>query len=137
MSSASTNGRHGPRIMPTALIILVAAMVAAGIHRVRRHAYMSVTPSTYSECKGPDIVAHVKWDMRGTAAGHDVFVSAYQVGKRPKVFDSGPLVGESDTGEWAADGTTILLTDEKNRLLAERTIESTDCPSRPVWPQSP
>jgi hypothetical protein len=135
MSRPQANVRRWSRGKSIAVTIAGLAVVVTAIQRWRHHAYVSITPSTYSQCRGPDVVAHIKWDMRGTASGKTVFLSAYQVGMLPRVFGSGPLVGQVDTGEWVSDGTTLLFTDAKNRLLATRTIESTDCASAPLWTQ--
>lgn len=86
---------------------------------------------------GANIKVHIKWNMRGTASGQTVYVSSYRVGMLPLGFGSGPLAGEIDTGEWVNDGTTLLFSDDQHHVLAKRTIESTDCPSSPIWAESP
>jgi hypothetical protein len=114
------------------IVILVLAVTFAAIHRLRRHDYLSVTPSTFPACGQGDIVVHVKWDMRGTASGHYVLLEGRQLGLLPRIFAPGTLAGEIDTGRWVNDGTTIIVTDEKGRVLAMRTIESTECPAAPA-----
>jgi hypothetical protein len=118
------------------VVLLIAATASVSKHWWR-HAYLVVTPARYSECVGANIVAHVHWDMRGSAIGPYVYVSAYRVGMLPTTFSSGSLVGDAVTGEWVSDGTTIMLTDEKGRVLGKRTIESVDCPTTPIWASSP
>jgi hypothetical protein len=118
------------------IAVLLIGVLAFGVHRARRHSYVVVTPERYSECVGPIIVARIHWDMRGSASGPFVFLSAYRVGMLPTTFWSGPLVGDAVTGDWVTDGTTIILTDQKGRLLAKRTIESVDCPTKQLWPTS-
>ncbi|WP_458071938.1 hypothetical protein [Rhodanobacter sp. BL-MT-08] len=116
------------------LVLLAVALLVAMIHRLRHHHNLVViTPTKYSECLGPNVVAHIQWDLRGTASGQFVFISAYRLGMKPTVVATGALVGKVDTGEWVTDGTTLMLSDDKNHLLAKRTIETTDCPTSPIW----
>jgi hypothetical protein len=103
---------------------------------VGRHSFVFITPANYSACLGTGIVAHIQWDFRGAASGKSIFVSAYNLGSQPAVVGSGPLRGELDTGEWVSDGTTFLLTDDQNHVLAKRTVQTTDCAKAPIWPDA-
>ncbi len=114
--------------------VLIGAII---VYRQAHRNLVVITPSTFSECSGPKFVTHVQWDMRGTAHGNAVFVSAYRLGMQPTVVGSGPLRGELDTGEWVSDGTTLLLSDDANHVLAKRTIETSDCAMKPIWEDAP
>jgi hypothetical protein len=121
-------------LMSCSGVLLAVVLLAGVIHRFRHHHNLFViTPMKYSECLGPNMVAHIHWDMRGTASGQVVFISTYRLGMKPTVVAAGALVGEMDTGEWVTDGTTLMLSDDANHLLARRTIETTDCPTSPIW----
>lgn len=91
-----------------------------------RHASLVLTPASFPECKGPNIVAHIRWDARGKT--HDpVKLYVYKIGNPPILWYQGPPKGEQDTGKWFADGSTVLLVDSKGHTLARRTEESTPC----------
>ncbi|TNY25663.1 hypothetical protein [Fulvimonas soli] len=86
-----------------------------------------MTPSNFSECGGPNVVAHVKW--RASDNPDDpisIYVSS--VGQPPKLWYTGAHSGELDTGPWMSDGATLLLQDARGKVLARRTMTSTDCP---------
>jgi hypothetical protein len=134
--SATAGSRRRSSRLAVIIVPLVIA-VGVGTYWLRHRDGLIVTPLTYSECAGPYVVAHIKWDMRGRAAGNEVNISTYKIGLLPTIFAEEPLVGETDTGEWVSDGMTILLTDSQGRTLAKRTVESTDCPTGPTWQQVP
>jgi hypothetical protein len=97
-----------------------------GIHAVSHHAFLELTPTSFPACQGPNIVAHVRWDATSsTRSSIKIFV--HKAGNTPKLWFSGAPAGEADTGKWIADGSTLELTDDKGRLLARRTMETTPC----------
>jgi len=126
--------RRRYRLMAAFVLLVVA--IGVGAEWLRHRGELVVTPLTYSECAGPYIVAHIKWDLRGRVEGHVVNISTYKIGLLPTIFAEGPVEGETDTGAWVSDGTTVLLTDSQGRTLAKRTIESTDCPTASAWKQA-
>ena len=129
---------HSKLLLSISIVVSVAALIGAiGLCREDHHNVVVITPSNYSECRGANVVARIQWDLRGTASGKDVFVSAYRLGMQPAVVGSGPLVGELDTGEWVSDGLTLLLSDDQNHLLAKRTIETAECATSPIWTDEP
>jgi hypothetical protein len=123
------------RLAVLAILVVVAA-ASVCLYRLGRHSFVLITPANYSACLGTGIVAHIQWDFRGAASGKSIFVSAYNLGSQPAVVGSGPLRGELDTGEWVSDGTTFLLTDDQNHVLAKRTVQTTDCAKAPIWPDA-
>jgi len=116
--------RRTPTLAFAGLAVLLV-VVAVAIH-ARRAVVFEVTPASFPECEGPNIVAHVAWDASRVAKDH-VLIFTYKMGNRPKLWSASPVKGEADTGKWVADGSTVELVDDQNRVLAKRTMQSTPC----------
>lgn len=107
-------------------VLLVAALLATGCSRVG-NSMLEFSPAVFSECEGVNIVAHVRWDA--TSKTHEpVTLLVYKLGKKPTVWmrNVDPK-GAEDTGKWMTDGSTMRLVDAKGRLLAMRTMQTTEC----------
>lgn len=89
---------------------------------------LQITPATFSDCQGANIVVHVKWDATSVVKSGGVQLFVYKPGRQPELWAQAPAKGEADTGQWAADGMTVTLVDDRGKLLATRTLQSTACP---------
>ena len=85
-----------------------------------------VSPASFPECEGPNIVAHVTWDA--SAVTQDpIRIYVYKIGNSKVLWYQGAPKGERDTGKWIADGSTLRLETTGGKLLGERTVETTLC----------
>lgn len=108
-----------------ACLILLLAMLAGWAYFARR-ASLDITPTVFSECKGPNVVVHVKWDA-SSVTKKPVYLLVHKPGQAPSVWLMAAPKGEADTGKWASDGWTVALADSRHRRLAKRTLETVPC----------
>lgn len=109
------------------LCLLALSGLLLLLHSYRHRASFTVSPSHFSLCNGPNIKVDVAWRLpKGTKLPIDIYVS--RVGYPAKVwYTSRQRVGEQMTGEWMADGSSLMLHDGHGRLLTRRTITADDC----------
>lgn len=100
------------------LLLLVAACSSSVV--------FDVTPTSFPECEGPNVVAHVTWDAT-SVTDDPVRIYVYKIGNPKVLWYQGAGKGKRDTGKWIADGSTLLLQTKAGKVLAERTMESTVC----------
>jgi hypothetical protein len=91
-------------------------------------ASLEVSPTHFLECHGPNTVVHVKWRVsRRVKLPVTIYVS--RLGHPPVPwYSSSERVGEQDTGDWIADGSSLMLRDGHGKTLVQRTVTSDDCP---------
>ncbi|MEO9090904.1 MAG: hypothetical protein ABI247_11300 [Rhodanobacter sp.] len=106
-------------------LALVVVMLVAGCSRFGDD-MLQFNPTSFPDCKGPNIVVQVTWDATGKTK-QNVTIQVYKPGNSPTVWYVGAPKGHHDTGEWMADGSTMRLIDSNNKLLAMRTLETTPC----------
>jgi hypothetical protein len=88
---------------------------------------LQFTPASFPECKGPNIVVNARWNATGKTKDK-ITILVYKPGHAPAIWMSNAApTGQSDTGEWMSDGSTMRLIDAKGRLLAMRTLVTTPC----------
>lgn len=102
---------------------IVAVSLLAGCGRGAR---FDVTPASFPECRGPNIVAHVSWDAQSVTTD-PVRIYIYKVGNPKVLWYQGSPKGDKDTGKWIADGSTLVLETSNGRVLGRHTIETTPC----------
>lgn len=93
-------------------------------------AYIDLSPESFSECAGPNIVVRVQWRVRA-GAQEPIHVYVSKPGRRESLWVTDGLVGEQTTGAWASDGMSFSLRDGTGKLLVRRTLTSTACPPTP------
>ena len=113
-------------LMSAAYLAVITSIFLFGVTAAGRHASLELTPTSFPMCQGPNIVAHVRWDATSSTR-RSIKIFVHKTGNAPKLWFVGAPVGETDTGKWIADGSTLELTDHKGRLLARRTMETTPC----------
>lgn len=111
-----------------ALLALACLVPLAGCSHFG-NGMLQITPAVFSDCRGTNIVVHVKWDATSAVKSGGVQLFVYKPGRQPELWMQVPARGEADTGQWASDGWTITLVDDRGKLLAMRTLQSTVCPA--------
>ncbi|KLD64273.1 hypothetical protein [Dyella japonica] len=86
--------------------------------------FLVVSPSHIEQCDHPRVEVDVHWWMPRRRVGT---IYIYTVGEAPEPWHEARGRGMARTGDWVADGTTILLTDLDGRVLARRTVTSIRC----------
>lgn len=109
------------------LCLLVLSGLLLLLYGYRHSVSFTVSPSQYSQCNGPNVRVHVAWKLpRDIKLPITIYVSG--VGRPAKAWYSAyERTGEQTTGEWMADGSSLMLRDGHGWLLARRTITSEDC----------
>jgi hypothetical protein len=105
--------------------VLAGVLLAAGCSRFG-NSMLEFTPASFPDCKGPNIVVHVRWNASGKTKDK-VTILVYKPGHAPVIWMSAAPKGQGDTGKWMSDGSTMRLIDAKGRLLAMRTLTTTLC----------
>lgn len=108
------------RVFVFAALVLVAGCTRFG------NSMLEFSPTSFPDCKGPNIVVHVSWDATSKTK-QNISIQVYKPGKGPTVWYVGAPKGQLDTGKWMADGSTMRLIDSKGNLLAMRTLVTTPC----------
>lgn len=114
--------------MRLALLLLMCLPALAGCSHFGND-MLQITPATFSDCQGANIVVHVKWDATSVVKSGGVRLFVYKAGRQPALWVQASAKGEADTGLWASDGWTVTLVDDHGKLLATRTLQSTACPA--------
>ncbi len=112
------------------VLVPIVALLILGLlsgHRFFFRSSLTITPANFSECDGGSTVVHVVWKV-GRMYPRPISIYVDSLGSTPKLWYTGDLQGEQDTGSWMRDGATVILTDANGREIAKRTLESTDCP---------
>lgn len=110
---------------PLVVALWLAGLTAGVVCYVRLvHVNLTVSPSRIVQCTHPYVAVDVKWSV---PRRHSVRLYVYTVGEAPKLWVEDRNKGESRTGDWVADGTTIMLTDRNGEVLARRTVTSIHC----------
>lgn len=131
MPMSPLTAEHGYRRMRRTrqvLLALTCLPVLAGCSHFGND-MLQITPATFSDCQGADIVVLVKWDATSVVRSGGVQLFVYKPGRQPVLWAQAPAKGEADTGQWASDGWTVTLVDDRGKLLATRTLQSTACPA--------
>lgn len=107
--------------------LVVVALALAGCSHFGND-MLEISPAVYPECRDPDIAVRVQWDATAVVKGGGVQLFVYKPGVQPKLWIQAPAKGEAETGQWASDGWTVILLDDRGKLLATRTLQTTACP---------
>lgn len=92
---------------------------------------MTLTPPTLRTCEHPDgrMVVNASWDARAAGASSVTIWVSDANSKEAKRFFHGGVVGNADTGPWAADGLVFRIEDgdKVGRTLITRTLHAVTC----------
>jgi hypothetical protein len=103
----------------------IAIVVAAGVLHALTTVKLELEPNRIITCPNVPAEINVAWRAPRTDV---VNVFIYQIGETPRLWTTGGAEGRAKTGPWIGDGTTLMITDNKGKVLARRTVESVACP---------
>lgn len=122
--------RNGHFWLSSAAYVIASSVIFFfGVTAAGRHASLELTPASFPVCQGPNVRVHVRWNA-ASSTHKSIKIFVHGAGNAPKLWFSGAPLGETVTGKWMADGSTLDLTDHNGKLLARRTMVTTLCAQR-------
>lgn len=102
--------------------------VISGCHNAGEVKF-DIEPAVVSACNLPTAVK-VHWDVSGLGL-HYARLEVNNLGRPPKLWMVGEQRGVEETGAWAHDGFTVILSSMNGVELGRRTLVTTPCPDAP------
>jgi hypothetical protein len=116
--------RHAFRVFERS-ICAAAVLGLAGCTQFSSSA-LEFTPAALPACEASLIAVHVRWDFHAvTREQVSLYISS--PGGTSKLWVTAAPKGETNTGRWMHDGSTVTVRNSKGKLLGIRTLETTSC----------
>lgn len=111
------------RMLDAAVVMVAIAVAWTFAHPAVK---LELVPDRITTCPNVPAEIDVTWRVSRVDT---VKIFTYQLGEAPHLWLAGGPTGEARTGPWIGDGTTLMITDGRGRVLARKTVESVVCPT--------